>query len=77
MVHWTKKREAERRVVGARAVGFRSGIDDLVNYLMLPKFHSDTTVQVGDVLLRIEEAYRLANQYERDQMETEAQKGNL
>ena len=77
MAHWTQKREAEKRVAAQREIGLTTGIQDLVNYLMSDKFHKDTTVQVGDVLLRIEEAKRLADQYERDQSETEAKAGNL
>jgi hypothetical protein len=31
------------------------GLHDLKLYLMSAKFHSDTNVQVGDVLLRLQE----------------------
>lgn len=77
MAHWAKKREAVARVDVARMIGFRAGIDDLMGYLMSEKFQDDTTVQVQDVLNRIQTAHQMMNDFETSQMEIEARNGNL
>ena len=77
MIHWSKKREAVARVDAARMIGFRAGIDDLMGYLMSEKFQDDTTVQVQDVLNRIQTAHQMMNDFETSQMEIEALNGNL
>ena len=77
MAHWAKKREVVARVDAARMIGFRAGIDDLMGYLMSEKFQDDTTVQVQDVLNRIQTAHQMMNDFETSQMEIEARNGNL
>ena len=43
----------------AARASLRCGIRLLRSYLQSPKFHDDTTVQVRDVLMRLEEAENL------------------
>ena len=73
-MHYSKRKDAEGRVAGARLMGFTCGLQDLETYLLSEKFHKDTTVQVGDVLLRIGEMRELADRLERDQLRMEAEK---
>lgn len=76
-IHWMKKKVAQSRIDAARAIGLRMGLDELRNYLGSEKFHSDTTVQVNDVLLRLNGANNLADQYEREQTRIEVDAKNI
>jgi len=43
--------------------GLREGLQDLRRYLTTPKFHEDPTVQVRDVLNRLQDAHNLGAEY--------------
>jgi hypothetical protein len=77
VIHWMKKKAARERIAAARAIGLNKGLDDLRNYLESEKFHNDTTVQVTDVLLRLDAARNLADHYESEATLAEIKKGNL
>ena len=51
-------------LAGERAYvhGLEQGLGELRRYLCSSKFHDDTTVQVTDILRRVEETYDFANQ---------------
>jgi len=70
-MNYIKKLEAESRAKGAELVGLKAGLTDLQAYLQSPKFSEDTTVQVGDVLRRIQEAMNKGTdlRFEQENME--------
>jgi len=45
----------QRDVLLARLDGYREGLEDLQRYLHGSKFNVDTTVQVSDILMRLQE----------------------
>lgn len=53
-MNYIKTLQNERQDLTAEVCGLRGGLADLRRYLALPKFHEDTTVQVQDVLNRLE-----------------------
>ena len=55
-MNYIKRLEAERKEEAAELVGIKAGLSDLITYLNSPKFYNDTTVQITDVLRRIEDA---------------------
>jgi len=77
MPHWIKRREAENRIDLAKDSAFYGGIADLVVYLQSEKFHTDTTVQVSDVLNRIQAAKDQAEEAKAEQARYETDRGNL
>ncbi len=49
------------REQNAELQAYKDGIAELRGYLALPKFHADTTVQVGDIYLRLDEVKQIAD----------------
>ena len=68
-LHWTERLRREGIYANAYRIGLREGLDNLRSYLASNKFHDDTTVQVGDVFLRLDEAYTNADRAEADMRE--------
>ena len=68
-MNYIKRLERTIQIRAAEMVGLRSGLADLKVYLMSAKFHNDPTVQVADVLRRLEEAERFADQLAAEQGE--------
>ena len=68
-MNYIKRLERDNLVRAAEMVGLRSGLTDLKVYLTSAKFHNDPTVQVADVLRRLEEAERFADQLAAEQSE--------
>ena len=69
-MNYIHRLEDEQRLASAELCGLRSGIEDLRRYLSSPKFHEDTTVQVKDIFMRLEEAERFALQLRDEQEKT-------
>jgi len=65
-MHWITKLKINQRIQAAYLIGLREGLDDLRSYLLSDKFHRDTTVQVQDVLNRIDHAFDNANELASD-----------
>ena len=59
--------EDELKEIRSEFTGLKCGISDLVKYLQSSKFHNDTTVQIDDVIRRIEEARKLSERLAVDQ----------
>jgi len=76
-IHWLKRKAAQERINAAREIGLSMGLNELRIYLTSEKFHTDTTVQVNDVLLRLNGANNLADQYEREATRIEVDAKNL
>jgi hypothetical protein len=60
MSNYIHKLEDENNVLGVELCYLRSSLHNLRAYLLSDKFHLDTTVQVRDVLNRLDEAERVA-----------------
>ena len=54
-MNYIKKLEAENTDLKARVEATDQGIQDLISYLCSDKFADDSTVQVRDVLKRLEQ----------------------
>ena len=76
-IHWAKKRAARDRIAGAREIGLSLGLNELRVYLTSEKFRVDTTVQVRDVMNRLDAANNLADQYEMEATRNEIDAGNF
>lgn len=55
MANYIKRLEAENKLKAVEICGLRSSIQDLMTYLHSPKFHNDSTVQVSDIIHRLQE----------------------
>ena len=53
--HYSARLKREKAQAEAEAEELREGLRSIRSYLMSSKFHQDTTVQVGDILTRIQE----------------------
>jgi hypothetical protein len=49
------KLQANEKVYNESLNQVQNSLNEIKRYLLSPKFHQDTTVQVGDILLRIDE----------------------
>ena len=67
-MNYIKRLENEIKEKRAEIVGLRAGLQDLREYLSLPKFQNDTTVQVFDIFARITDCYRIADELVNDQI---------
>ena len=67
-MNYIKRLENENKEVRVELCGLRCGLSDLKSYLQSSKFWNDTTVQVNDVLLRLEEAERKSMDLLNDQV---------
>lgn len=54
-MNFIQKLQAQNTARSEAITAARDGIAELRSYLTSPKFHTDTTVQVNDVLLRLRE----------------------
>ena len=52
-MNYIKRLESELRQANQDKIAARKMVDSLIDYLALPKFHVDTTVQVKDILNRV------------------------
>jgi hypothetical protein len=59
--------QQEKAELQAELAGIRRGLDCLKIYLNSPKFYHDTTVQIADVLRRLEEVEMNAQQCKDDE----------
>jgi len=53
--HYVTKLKREKAEADAEAERLREGLRSIRSYVMSDKFHNDTTVQVGDIITRIQE----------------------
>lgn len=67
-MNYIKRLENENRVLGAELVALKTGLGDLRSYLESQKFYEETTVQVRDVLHRIEEIFSFSKDLAHAQM---------
>jgi hypothetical protein len=54
-MNYIKQLQNDKKVMQAQITAFEDGLAELRRYLELPKFHVDTTVQVKDIFLRLDE----------------------
>ena len=66
-MNYIHRLEDEVAALRAELMGLRSGLQDLKGYLVSEKFHVDPTVQVRDMLTRLEAAEHLAGDLRPDQ----------
>lgn len=55
MSNWITNLKEESARKDREIAQLRQGLNDILGYLNLPKFHEDTTVQISDIILRIQE----------------------
>ena len=60
-MNYIKRLECELNEARTELTGLKCGLNDLQSYLHSEKFHVDTTVQVDDVLRRLQEAFNLSS----------------
>jgi hypothetical protein len=54
-MNYIKQLQAQVKAQDAELISIYESLQDIQRYLSLPKFESDTTVQVSDIFLRINE----------------------
>lgn len=64
-MNYIKLLEAQNKHRGAELCAYSATLTDIRQYLLSEKFHADPTVQVSDVLRRLEDGLR----YNRDLLE--------
>jgi len=75
-MNYIKKLECELNEARTELTGLKCGLKDLQSYLHSSKFHFDTTVQVDDVLRRLQEAFDLSFNFLCEQKEITAKINN-
>jgi len=71
-MNYIKRLESELRESQTALTGLKCGLTDLKSYLQSNKFWTDTTVQVDDVLRRLQDAYHLSDTLAAEQKEINA-----